>query len=503
MASPAHPAPSAHRRFPLSGRELKLLLTFWIIYLYFMNPLGTVMSNAALGETVSLVERHSFEINPQDAIDLSIYEGKVYSGIAPGTTFFAAPMYYITRPLYAHIPDFVNKNDIGAVMGFRTPDDVAYLQLFCSVFLVAFGSALMVMFFYRLLHDFSRNENYILMATITLGVGSLLFYYASAYYHQTLGAIFLFFCFYLLYRVKQRRLGSAYLAPAGLLAGLAPFTDYAQATVAFILFLYLLTFRRDASVLAFCLGAALPLGAIGLLDYIQFDNPLHTPYKYRWHQELAGHGYGFMGLTHPRWVTVYALSFHPIKGIFLYMPFVFLSLFGVFLKLRSQWRWEVLACLAIGVAYFFHNASLTTYTSWTSGQGFFGSRYFVVVAPFMAIPLVFALERVWYWFGLLICSASVFINYLGAQYGIYPFDWNTLSDRSVYPNKNPLWWIFKEFIDKGPGTPLFDTYVGRPPESLANNLAGLALLGVVILLVWNADRLVPRALRAAPAAAPG
>src|SRR6185295_19221745 len=101
----------------MARRPLFLLVLAWPIVL--VTPMGSSMSDSVLLAAIRLVDDHTWTLSDEpdprivfqtEAFDISVHDGRVYSGVAPGASALAAPFYLALEPLVARFGDGVVAN---------------------------------------------------------------------------------------------------------------------------------------------------------------------------------------------------------------------------------------------------------------------------------------------------------------------------------------------------------------------------------------------------------
>lgn len=467
----------------LNKRPVLIFLLLFLIYAYFLNPSGTNMSNVVLDAAISFVEKGNFEVSNKGFYDVAQHNGKYYSGFPPGPTILAIPLYAITKPIFKFISPFFANFPTAEII--PVPQNILTLHFFCTIFIIIPLSALLVVLFYKILDDFSQNKKYKLLTTFVLGFGTLLFYYSTAYYAATIGLFCLFFSFYLLFKIKIKKIKSILLILSGFSAGAVILINYLQIPVIILLFFYLLTFIRDKRVFFFLIGVAAPIICILFYQWLIFGNPFTTSYHFRPNLEFLGLSHGFLGLTYPHLKTLYLLTFSLYRGIFIYSPILLLAFYGLILKIRGKWASEMWLILSIFLVSFFINAAMQEEIQWAGTFMAFGPRHLLTVVPFLMLPLIFIFEKIKHWvfdFGaVFLIFLSIFINYLGVSYGLL----SSIGaiEMSASDRYNPLPHFFSNLIHYGPRNTIIEIYF--PQHFLVINIAGLLILGLILFIIYK------------------
>lgn len=462
-------------------KTIGIFLFFFIVYLYFLNPIGNPMSNATLDATISLVDKGNLEIN-KNFYDTAYYNGKYYSVFPPGLTFLAAPVYIITKPFFKFFHPIFEEHIVNSGIDMvPVPYNILILQSFCVLFIIIPFSSLLIVLFYKIIDEFSQNEKYKILTTFFLGFGTLLFPYSTIYYKDTIGLLFLFASFYLLLRIKKERISNKFLFLAGFLAGLVVLIHYFQIPIILLLFFYLLTFLRDRRIIFFVLGVV--PSAVGILIYhwLLFGSPFAVPYQFNIEIESLGLARGFLGFSYPKLETIYNLALSPLKGLFVYSPILILALFGLFLKIKGRLASEMRLFLIIFFATLILNAAMQEEKQWSGGMGLFGPRHLLTVVPFLMIPLVFVFDRIRPWIVFIFGFISIFINYLGASFSLLnPIERVPLFEKF---KENPPLFYFWRFFNQGPENPIFKTFFRD--HLLAINIIGILFLILILFVIWK------------------
>ena len=476
--------------------ETKIFFTIWIIYIFFMSSYsGSWTSDPVIAESLSLVENHTFNIDgylpeecKQYGCDTAFFRGHFYSGFAPGGTFMMLPLLFIAKPLFMSLPDYF--------MGYSyTRLSLILATMLGIIFIVSLLSALLSVYVYRFAGYLTASKRIKLLTVFTFAFGTLIFVYSTEYNTRVIGASLNFIAFFILFRCKHdNNIKNSSLFLAGLLCGIAVFTEYTQVLIVFFVFMYLLTFLRDRRIFYFIFGGFLIFLAFISYHYFVFGGLFSTAYDYRADKiAVQDVNYGFYSAYFPTGEALWGLSLSPEKGLLLYVPISILSLIGAFLALKRgrEYRYfaEVLIIIGICVVLFLYNSSLGP-GNWRANCGF-GPRYLISIMPFLILPAIFAFGKINFKITLLFSGASVFVNLLPALYGTTVL-WKSF-DKMGCNSDNA---IFKEYIpllfDRGVTNftlNLIKYRIYDLPVYVINIIAIslLALLGFLIWLIWRRE----------------
>ncbi|MCK5116400.1 MAG: hypothetical protein KAR44_07340 [Candidatus Aegiribacteria sp.] len=221
-----------------------------------------------------------------------------------------------------------------------------------------------------------REGTYCTLPIIALGLGSILLPYSTLLYTHVPAALLLFSCY-----VTQRN--GKYLA-SDVLGALAVSYEYTLLLPFLVMLLY-----RDRDYWNIWRGARVPL--ILLLAFLPqlahnwsaFGNPFRLGYSLEAESSFAVVSTGFFGFTYPSLGRLFMILFSPERGIFFYMPWAALGLWG--LLGGSGWLQRLrsdplpAAVILYIMLYAAQNASTA---GWAYGQ-----RYLIAIVPFLALGL--------------------------------------------------------------------------------------------------------------------
>jgi hypothetical protein len=202
----------------------------------------------------------------------------------------------------------------------------------------------------------------LVISTIPL-YGSLFFIYSGVFYSHVLVGLCIAGTYFLINKGEK-------LFIAGILSGIAFFSEYLVAVMIAIWFFQLLVRRENRQALQYALGI-LPF-VLGFMayNYATTGDILHTVYSHNVAYEMTN-----VGFTYPRLTAFLQMLFSPWRGAFIYMPVLITCVFAI------NWKWE-------GVKNFIINPiiipalaltlTLSAYSEWHGGWTF-GPRYLMPV----------------------------------------------------------------------------------------------------------------------------
>jgi hypothetical protein len=237
-------------------------------------------------------------------------------------------------------------------------------------------------------------------AAIALGLGTLLFPFATLLFGHVLSALCAFAAFTVL--LAERRIGGSarLLALAGLLAGAAAFVEYPAGLVALILVgLVVARPARLRRLAAYVAGVAVPVALLAAYNRWAFGSFTHLSYEdaviiqgKSGHDVIGAASEGFFGVTAPSPRVALELLLAR-RGFLATTPVVGAALAGLFFLYRAGRRAEALTAGAVFAAFLIYNAGITTPFGGPFGGDSPGPRYMTVAVPFLAGGLAMALRR--------------------------------------------------------------------------------------------------------------
>ena len=390
--------------------------------------------------------------------------GHYYPGTAPGMTFVLLPGYVAYHAI---------RDAIARTTGFTwADDDASVLVLWLTVLVMIPISVLTIVVVHTthraLLGDAGLARN----VTLLYAFGTAFFYYGTVLNPwQAINAVTWVCIYRLAVRFETVTLVSA--AVCGTLAGLASSLNYLGVCVIGVFGVWLAVRDRRRAAAMFVLGAS--FGVLPTLIYhtIVFGHPLSTAYGHRIDAgavEILRRGLlGFEALPSP-WIAL-KLLVSPTTGFFVYMPVMLVALWARPVESR-----RALYYLGLGGGVLFLLFNAARHHDWWGGEGFFGPRYLIPALPFVWLLVLEGFRRA----GIRTFSAlaflSLFINWVGAQYGD---KWLHLA--------------LGQFVVRGPHFPvldfvraILDNYTTRRPPMSAMGL--MMVLGVCLVLLWWRDK---------------
>lgn len=501
---------------------------------------GPPMADSSLLAAIRLVDEGTWTLSDESdpklvfqtlAHDISYRDGLIYSGVGPGATVLAAPVYFGLRGLLREIPDYRVTNS--RITGYYITNARALHRPIGKDFAALFGLqiamtlvVLVPLFssFLTRLHALLRASGVAaapaLVASVAAGGGSMALYYGSMYSRQAIAYLLVWHA--VLWLVGRRPIDPVRSLAIGCLFGAAIATEYPSA----LLVVLVLLFQVGRLSRLQWLGLLIPLG--GLLALLAayhaalFGSVFATPYHYRfWYTPPALANLGIalevfqppstLGLSMPSLSVMGQLCFGLFKGLFVYSPILGLGLLGHAVGLRRDlrgdspsdsgvgssrgWvtRWHVLS-LVVFAAYLLYNASLGNHVPehghhfWGGLSTLWGPRYLFAVLPFLAWGVVRLdwRNRVIRVAIVLALSLSLANNLLGAMYSHVMMSSFAFGDDL----QRPLGFAWSLLLERGPRFSLLDAQKVAPWIQVALLAVLTVLSGWLVSRVLRVERKV-------------
>jgi len=500
----------------IRGRGLLFILfLFWPVLL--VDTSGPPMTDSALLAAIRLVDDHTWTLSDQtdpsvvfmtEAHDISVYDGRVYSGVGPGASVVAAPFYFVFKPVFKLFDERVIANSrilnyytvLGKSLNQPRPGHFKDMYLLQLVLVFGLMGPLFAYFLIRLHRLATARGCDRVQATVVvfaLGLGSMLLYYSSMYSRQ--GLAYLLVWHALLTLIESPAPSRRSCVVVGLLCGAAISIEYASALLVGLSLAFLLPRLATRERLLTLFPVLALVGLTALYHHACFGSPFATPYHYRYWltpETLAAQGLDLavfqqgplLGMNPPNPGVMFRLCFGWFKGLFVHSPILLLGLIGSLLGLGrgSDRRFHAFGLLVF-TSYLVFNSSLGTHVPefgrhfWGGLSVLWGPRYLFAVLPFLAYGLTrLDWSRVWvrgscYVFLLV----SLALNILGAM-----FSHVMMSTAAFGPELAlPLVYVSRLLVHLGPRVTLLDGYGVAPVVQWAVLLA-VATLSIMLLLEY-------------------
>lgn len=340
---------------------------FYALFVRGLPPNGDPVNYYVVAQSIAETGGFALEKNPYVPLEKGP-DGAYYSKFAPGQSLLEAPFYTLGRAL--------SPADAGPRY------DYAF-KYFVTVLSVPVVSALALVFFMLTVRRLGFSGRTALLSTLALGLCTMMWPYAKLGFSEPLQACALAACFYFSVRAGRDGLPAA-AALAGAAAGALALTKVSAAVVAPAFAVYILAGRHGLKK-GFRLAAIYSIVFLAffalMLAYNQLRFGDYMNFGY-FSGKDAAFGFGVNWLA-----GLYGFLFSPGKSIFLYAPFVLLSLWGA-RRLHRDYGAESL------LVWFCAAAHLAVYSRWWAWHGdwSWGPRFLMPLMPLLAVPAAALIE---------------------------------------------------------------------------------------------------------------
>jgi len=390
----------------ISKKESKIFITFFIIYILFVNWPG-MRETSIFSLTRAIVDEGKLTIDSfyNSTSDRSFYNGHYYSDKEPGLSFLATPIYAAWKFIYYNFfpKDFIQTHhgtrEYTIEMVHESVPIVYYTNpgffiltsmIFVTIFTSSLFSSLTAVLIYKFSRFWTKKENIRLTLAVIYGIGSLAFHSSLTFMGHATGTFFIFSSFYLLYLSIRYKKNLPYFLLSGALAGFAITLDLLSLIIAELLFLYVLIQKKYKESLIFLLGLLIGVSPFLIYNFIIFGNPLDLPRNHLdktiWSQ-LPGNNGVIFNLPYNFHVML-RLLFYPYRGLFIYFPVLLLFIPGLYLMWKKQ-RLETILIFSIFVSVLF---TASMWWAWWHGASF-GPRLLTIMSPFLVLPIIYVLKN--------------------------------------------------------------------------------------------------------------
>jgi hypothetical protein len=468
---------------------------FMLCFVYFLPRPGDWNQDSRLDTDLAIVNHGSLQVDryrwnaPGDIVP---YQGHWYPSKAPGQALLGIPVFAAYKgalTLAGHRAD-------AEQLGLKTQFHRLYAQFYIAQFLesmytVTIPAVAFLLLFFWFLGYFSDSFLNRTILTLALGLSTGYFAYAQVFYPHVSTAAVLFGAFMLLYVAGRGARGEPARAPrlegnpalatflAGLCLGAAGLLDHTAAAPGAVIAAYAL-FRVPPKLWLFVALGALP----GLLitagyNYAAYHNIGVTGYS-TGDSGVGGSPIGGAIAGQPNYGSpLWGMSFSPFRGIFFLSPFLLLAFPGMALWRRRGIEW--LVCLAASMVLFLVVSSIYF---WYGGSAM-GPRYLIQMLPFLALPVIFVLDRAKSLPGRLGVYALILISTLNV--------WLQTIAAKGYPSpklSDPLFQWAIPNVERGNVALSLGSVLLAPFVGIYSKWTLLPLLIVILLWTWYCFRSV-------------
>lgn len=311
--------------------------------------------------------------------DAAVYEGRIYSVKAPGTSLLGVPIYAALHHL-------------GPRLGWQVDRHTALW--ICRIFASVLPTLLFLWLFYPWWGRHVRSPVVRDATFFAMALGSLLYGYALLYVSHTTAAASALAAFALLEGARDPKRAGRWHVPflAGLCAAGVTFFEYPGVVVSAVLFAWgLWVLRRPRPIAWLCLGALIPTLLVMHFQWCAFDNPFMPGHLHVENKAFrALHERGLFGAEAFHLDAAWRLLLDPAFGLLPLTPILIFGVPGLLVgAARRQLRSPALVgLLIVGLSW----VAASSLSNWRGGWTI-GPRYLAWTVPFWAWGAALALDK--------------------------------------------------------------------------------------------------------------
>jgi hypothetical protein len=319
-------------------------------------------------------------LDSANTLDVSLFSGRFYPNKPPGTVFLALPAYGLIYSLESLL--HVDATDwwIQTINSYLT-------NLFSVALVTALGGLVFYFVSQRLFPALPTWTH--VAATLTYGLGTMIFPFATLFFDHDLVATFSLCAFGLVLTKNRGGLESlrdtfGYFL-VGVLCGLSILVNYTAILTTACLLAYGFWTAKGKPMFVYGALAGLVLPILLLMSYHAscFGSPYATANTYQYSMFRSPDS-AFSGmLTLPSATVAFELLFPYYRGLFFTSPVLLLTALGLVMMVRKpQCKPEAILCAVIFAAHLLVNSAFNHWhAGWTVGP-----RYLIPALPFLVLP---------------------------------------------------------------------------------------------------------------------
>lgn len=374
--------------FPNRKYQMALFLLFLTLYILTLKGICTGDNVFHYERIQNIIKKGSLSM-PEGKYDLEKQrwlrvfmaegrDGNLYLTLGDGFSIAALP--------FAFIGNVIEEGHVTAYEAStqeRPQDELFYLRKLPSVFFSAlvnpFAVALSLLIFFNFCLRTECAVRSAFLASVLLGIGTILWPYSSTFWTQPIVTLCLFSAFYCVFLYKKNS-SPKLLLLAGALLGYSFITRYVSiiSLAWFTLYLILIHWREKRKIPG-AIGLLVSSFAVFLLlqmswNWYRFGSVLDTGAK---HQALWGAN--LRGKVH---ISLPALLLGLNRSIFVFSPPLILFFFSA-KRFIGKYRHEGTLLLGVVLTFLVFYAKFTLWKSLAS----WGPRFLVPITPFLFLPV--------------------------------------------------------------------------------------------------------------------
>ena len=241
----------------MNRKEIKILITFFIIYSFFVYWDGwDEEGHLSLVKSIVYEGRIQTDNFYEFSGDRYYFNGHYYSPKPPALALLSVPPYAISNLIYFNVlqPNItespiievqkrpsLDTNYTFELLNYKiiTPFE-SISRILVTIFTSCLFSALSVVLMYKFSDFITDNEKQKILFTVTYGLGTMVLPSAIVYTGFAVSAFFSFLSFYILFKIKHKKLkGDRYFFLSGIILCLGFLTRYSAFIYFLLCFVYI------------------------------------------------------------------------------------------------------------------------------------------------------------------------------------------------------------------------------------------------------------------------
>ena len=471
---PAPASPHAPRWF-----AARLALSLWLVLLVHFNPDGAASARFVY-LTRAMVEQHTFSVDGVSgsavsrellAADVFEKDGHTWVDTNPGMAMLAAPAWlvYVTLARAVH----------GEQALLDGPTGYYAAHFLGTATTTALATVMVALLLFRWVQYRTGSTTRATLAAVLYAIGTNAFFLSTLLIqHSVVALVTLFFVVAL---VDPRALGAVsrwrwFAAALGAAGGIALLVDLSIVPALAVL-LPLLLWRQFTSrtaddrfghtvkaAVSFAAGAVPPVALLLWYQWHCFGSALFPAQHYYFAGATVGTGGTFM--TMPSASIMAGLVGGMRAGLFVYVPLAIPALWFLATRSRPERSAERRVFFVLAGVYLLYASCFSASVEY----GYYGPRYLSPIIPLLCAALAMNVPRFDGAWLRLALGASLAINIMGAQNGLYT--------HSV-PRVIGLWML------RGPWLPVVDQLRGEFGLPSASPYGLLSVMAIALLWLWH------------------
>ncbi|MCX8009573.1 MAG: phospholipid carrier-dependent glycosyltransferase, partial [Ignavibacteria bacterium] len=318
-------------------------------------------------------------------------------------------------PISFHQSEFIDFRNIA-----RPKDIKPHAERFLVSFFNSIVSAFIVYIFWLIMLAFGISKLSAFIVSLLLGLGTIVWHYATTFFSEPLALLFVLISFYLLIKNDERfnqEIKLKQIFYSGIFLGLSISTHVSSILFApfFAFYSFNLikinnyTLKKLRPLFYFSFGLLIILFLLGVYNYLRFGDFFETG-RYL-NPDFKKFGYGTF--VEP-WLGLYGLTLGFGKGLIFYSPLI---LFSIFLWKKFHKHYPLLSYVIIAMIIT-RIIFIASRSDWHGGYSL-GPRYLYLIIPFFLFPIALWLNEVFKQKKKLNFVLFVFLSFLVISQQIY------------------------------------------------------------------------------------